>query len=174
MNVKKLILGLGIIGALIIAMYFSPVKPSVIISGSMEPVLLTNSIVFSDYSIPFEQIEKGDIIRYKTESLPREVTHRVYDIRVVDGQKIIQTKGDNNINLDSWFVVESDYKAKVVGNTSFLKPVIDMVFGDITRLSEDEINAKAINLTFGSMAVVGSLMGLSLFVYCKKRKNKEG
>ena len=42
-------------------------KPIVVISNSMEPTHLTNSIVFIDTKTEFKDLEVGDVIQYKHE-----------------------------------------------------------------------------------------------------------
>ena len=57
----------------------SSIKWDLITSNSMEPTLMTNSLVCTDYTIPYEDIEIGDIIRYTEKSITdREIMHRVY------------------------------------------------------------------------------------------------
>ena len=65
----------------------------IILSGSMEPVIRTGSMVLVDTQT--ENIQSGDIIMYRLQK--ENVVHRVVEIQE-DG-KII-TKGDNNENAD--------------------------------------------------------------------------
>jgi len=66
----------------------------VVQSGSMEPAIHTGSVVMvkpaSDYKI-------GDVITFGEVSKTKApITHRIYDIKVVDGNPVYITKGDAN------------------------------------------------------------------------------
>lgn len=173
MRKRSVLIGLGVLSILIvvgfiISSFNSPVKSTIIISGSMEPVLKTNSMVFTDYSIPFEDIEKGDIIRYDNGEIDRNVVHRVFQVNYIDGRKTILTKGDNNEFMDSWVVTEENYKAKVVGNTTILKPVVDLFYGDITKLSSFDLALRSMILCMFLIVLV-ILVVLIIYKIRKKR-----
>jgi len=70
------------------------IKFMVVQSGSMEPAIHTGSVVMikpaSDYKI-------GDVITFGEVSKTKApITHRIYDIKVVDGNPVYITKGDAN------------------------------------------------------------------------------
>lgn len=79
----------------------------VILSGSMEPVIHTGSMVLVDGQT--EDIQLGDIIMYRLKET--NVVHRVVDIRE-DGKLV--TKGDNNENEDFAPVTRPQVCGKVI------------------------------------------------------------
>ena len=79
----------------------------IILSGSMEPVIRTGSMVLVDNQT--EDIQMGDIIMYRLQK--ENVVHRVVEIQE-DG-KII-TKGDNNENADFAPVTQAQVCGKVI------------------------------------------------------------
>lgn len=109
---------------------FSSRRWSLITSNSMEPVLMTNSLVLTDFTVPFEAIEKGDIIRYTETSITdREIMHRVYQKTIQeDGSIILLTKGDNLAAVDRWTVTKEQYKGEVIGCQKWVKPIFDFVY----------------------------------------------
>lgn len=173
MKKRSVFIGLGLLSIFFVVGFitislFSPIKSTIIISGSMEPVLKTNSMVFTDYSIPFEDIEKGDIIRYDNGEIDRNVVHRVFQVNYIDGKKTILTKGDNNEFMDSWVVTEENYKAKVVGNTTILKPVVDLFYGDITKLGSSDLALRSMILCMFLIVLVISVVFV-IYKLSKKR-----
>lgn len=107
---------------------------NMIISGSMEPVLMTNGIVVSDRNVPYEDIKVGDIISYTEEDHERVIQHRVYKITEIEGMgKVIQTKGDNNRLVDPWTVKEDQYQGQVILHLNGVKGFSDWFYaGDAT------------------------------------------
>ena len=89
------LIGLGVI---FLGLFIFGIRPYVVLSGSMEPEIKTGSVVFVNQNVKFSELEKGDIITYKTGDVM--VTHRVHE---KNGDKII-TKGDANDSLDGGFV----------------------------------------------------------------------
>lgn len=72
-------------------------------SGSMEPSIHIGSIVISK---PFDNYQKGDIITFKAEKdrLAKNpkytTTHRVFEVKTVEGEEEYITKGDANNSPD--------------------------------------------------------------------------
>ncbi|CAM4120677.1 signal peptidase [Bacillus manliponensis] len=71
-----------------------------VLSGSMEPTFLTGSIIAIEPTKDGSQYKKDDVITYK-EKEDRIVTHRIIDVKNVNGQVMYETKGDNNNGPDS-------------------------------------------------------------------------
>lgn len=82
------------------------IRPAIVVSGSMEPVIHTGSMVFVDTNE--RDIVERDIIAFDAEGTT--VTHRVVGIRE-DG---FVTKGDANESNDPGIVGQSDVEGKVV------------------------------------------------------------
>ena len=51
-------------------------------------------------------IEKNDIIYYRYDN--KYITHRVYDIKLINNNYVFYTKGDNNQYIDNWTISEDD------------------------------------------------------------------
>jgi len=92
-------------------------------SGSMEPAIHTGSIVISK---PSDNYQKGDIITFKAEKdrlvkNPRYITtHRIYEIKNIDGKEEYVIKGDANNTPD----IELASKDLVLGKTIFSIPLL--------------------------------------------------
>lgn len=97
--------------------YIQPIKPYVVLSGSMEPAIQTGAVAVVSpkafgYSI-------GDIITYSLGNATT-ITHRVTSLKEENGQVVYQTKGDANENADPSVVP----KSAVVGSVIFSVPYI--------------------------------------------------
>lgn len=94
-------------------------KGFVVSSGSMEPTLQVNDALTADTSVPFEELQIGEIIVFnKPGSEEGIIVSRVFEIgNDADGTRIINTKGDNNpepINGTDIGIREVDYVGKIV------------------------------------------------------------
>ncbi|HEX8923781.1 MAG TPA: signal peptidase I [Patescibacteria group bacterium] len=76
-----------------------PYKLYTVISGSMEPAIHTGSVVMVT---PSKTYRKGDIITFWPSSTAADstVTHRIADLKTVDGRPSVVTKGDANNTTD--------------------------------------------------------------------------
>lgn len=92
-------------------------KPVVVLSGSMEPFMETNSLVIVKET---QDIKENDVIMFSADD-ETMVCHRVVGI---DGEGKITTKGDNNETADFSKVILSDVKGKVVMRMNFLSGII--------------------------------------------------
>jgi signal peptidase len=96
-------------------------KVLTVISGSMEPAIGTGSVVVvkpeSDYKI-------GDVITFGPYSKTKApTTHRIHDIKVVEGQVVYITKGDANNAPDPREIQKKD----VVGKVLFSVPLVGYI-----------------------------------------------
>lgn len=96
--------------ALLLLLLLAGIKPYVVKSGSMEPALPTGSLCFINHRAPYEKIQEGDLVAFRT-SLGQKVLHRV--IRVTD--QGLETKGDANEVSDGISVTEENYLGKELG-----------------------------------------------------------
>ncbi len=81
-------------------------RPILVLTGSMEPYMLTNGICLTKEVTSIDQLELGDVITYHTlteEGRKIRITHRII---ALDNGKIY-TKGDNN-NVDDGFPLSID------------------------------------------------------------------
>jgi len=97
-------------------------RPVLVLTGSMEPYMMTNGLALTKQVDSMDDLELGDVVTYhlydengdlmRNESgLPIRITHRII---AIDGEKIY-TKGDNN-NVDDGFALGIDnIEAEVVG-----------------------------------------------------------
>ncbi|WP_324823584.1 signal peptidase I [Sinanaerobacter sp. ZZT-01] len=163
---KKTVFSLIIIFVILVGVIYnlSPLKTNVIVSGSMEPVLMTNSLVFTNTDISFDDIEKGDIICYNNVNIERNIMHRVYQVSYIDGEKIIMTKGDNLGAPDPWTVKESDYKGKIVGGINIVKPLLDCLYGNVLELNTTELRIKV----FAMSAILVGLCTVGIISFKKR------
>lgn len=87
-------------------------RPYIVLSGSMEPNLQVGDLVVAG-QVGEEQIETGDVITFEGAD-GAVITHRVVDIIIKDGEKLCQTKGDNNNAKDTGLVSIESIKGKYI------------------------------------------------------------
>ena len=96
-----------------------------VITDSMEPAIPVGALILNKET-EIDSVKIGDIICFRSmESYMYGsiVTHRVVDIKTIDGQIALTTRGDANNSEDSYYVVESNFIGKVIsvtGEDSFL------------------------------------------------------
>ena len=95
-----------------------PFQPSVVLSGSMRPVMDAGDVVIIA-KIPTDTIEVGDIIQFR---MPEKITimHRVIEIQETGGAKSFITKGDDNDAPD----IDPVIPGNVIGKVVFTVPKI--------------------------------------------------
>ncbi len=98
-------------------------KIMTVISGSMAPAIKMGSVVVvkpaSDYKIE-------DVITFGPYSKTKAPTsHRIYDIKVVDGQPVYITKGDANNAPDTREIQKKDVLGKVLFDIPYLGFAVD-------------------------------------------------
>lgn len=70
-------------------------------SGSMEPQIHTGDVIYVK-DVPFQKLQKGDVVTYSLNQGRTIVTHRVEKIDQKNG--LLQTKGDANKETDSAWI----------------------------------------------------------------------
>lgn len=89
-------------------------KSFVIVSGSMEPTIMTGDAILVK-EVPQEEIKVNDIISFLQEET--NVTHRVIEITEENGIQKYKTKGDNNNTEDrekvTYEQIEGKYQFKI-------------------------------------------------------------
>lgn len=112
--------------ALLGAPRFASVEPRIVLSGSMEPEILTGSVAYINKNVKSEDIEVGDIIAFNIgeESV---VVHRV--VAINETESCFVTKGDANEELDFNPISFSDYEGKVVGSIPMLGYLLEKIKG---------------------------------------------
>lgn len=111
------------------------IKPYIVLSGSMEPVIQTGSMAYINSNADPYAIQIGDIITYKLAD--HTVTHRVVDKTLTS----VITKGDANEENDFSPVLRSSILGKYIFSipylgylysyisTPYLFPVLVSLFG---------------------------------------------
>lgn len=113
-------------------------KPTIVVTGSMEPTIEVNSIVILE-KVNISDINIDDIIQFNNKHLGYSVMHRVVGI----GKDFVMTKGDNNDRADSFIVTNEDIIGRVVEiHNEFAKP-LSAIFGkiDINNFRQSIIRA---------------------------------
>lgn len=88
-----------------------PIYPSVIATGSMEPIIKPGDIIIVNKNIKTD-LDIGDIIQFRKDNIL--ISHRIIDIIEEENTKKYITKGDNNTIKDSDPVSPEQIKGKVV------------------------------------------------------------
>ena len=92
-------------------------RPVLVLSGSMEPYMETNSVAIVKKT---KDIQEGDVVMFRIDKDTR-VCHRAVDI---DAEGNITTKGDNNEVADFDKVTKNMVEGKVVIRMNFLSGLI--------------------------------------------------
>ena len=96
-----------------------------VVTDSMEPAIPVGALILNKET-DIEKIQVGDIVCFRSlESYMNGniVTHRVVDIKTIDGKIALTTRGDSNNSEDSYYVVADNFIGKVIaitGEDSFL------------------------------------------------------
>ena len=104
--------------ALIITVFFlvPGIRPMIVMSGSMEPVMPTGSLCFVNTHCDFSDVKTNDIITYTV--MDAKITHRAVKINKEEGYLV--TKGDNNESEDIGVVNRENYYGKVMVHIPYM------------------------------------------------------
>lgn len=92
-----------------------PIYPSVIATGSMEPMIKPGDVILVDKAKDIEDInglKVGDVIQFKRDDIL--ISHRIIDIKESKQGIVYKTKGDNNSSSDSELVKPENIKGMIV------------------------------------------------------------
>lgn len=92
---------------------FMGYKPFIVLSGSMEPTILTGDIVLTRETAAGE-IARNDIITFRTDK-DTVITHRVTEVVTDNGTVSFLTKGDANVGADANVVKPEMLEGKYLG-----------------------------------------------------------
>ena len=120
-----IVLLLGISGLFVASLLPIPgnVQLKIVKSGSMEPNILTGSVVVIK---PEAMYAVNDVVTFGADtgsSIP--TTHRIIDQRIENGQTLFQTKGDANEEADQNTILPRDVIGKVVFAIPYAGYVLD-------------------------------------------------
>jgi signal peptidase len=102
--VASLLLGVGLLGFLFLAVgpHLLGYRTATMLTGSMEPGIAPGDVVVT-VPRPASELAVGDVISYHIPVEDHRVeTHRVTEVRHVDGKVVFRTQGDANDNVDPW------------------------------------------------------------------------
>ena len=92
-------------------------------SGSMAPAIKMGSVVVAK---PAENYQIGDVITFGPYTRTQApTTHRIYDIKVTDGNPVYITKGDANNAPDQREITKRDIVGKVLFSIPYLGYAVD-------------------------------------------------
>ena len=137
-------------------LYFDGVRPTIIITDSMEPTIMVNSIVMVE-DVQFDDIELDDIIRYNS-SRGFSIVHRV----VASGDGFLITKGDNNSAVDSEKVTPDMLNGRVVSINDKYIPLITLIIG---RFEIGHFRQGIIRMALGFVGAALVVTALALLLY---------
>ena len=86
---------------------FCGIHKYLVVSSSMEPSLYAGDIVFVNNNTAFDDVEIGDVIIFKYKDI--NVIHRVVEETLIDGEKHLKTKVDNNECADGYLTTEENF-----------------------------------------------------------------
>lgn len=92
-----------------------PIYPSVIATGSMEPMISPGDVILVSKATGIEGIKllkTGDVIQFRRDTIL--ISHRILDIREEDGSISFKTKGDNNSIADADWVEAQQVRGKII------------------------------------------------------------
>lgn len=146
------------------------IRCSFIVSGSMEPTIMTGALVFYNVNIPYEEIKEKDIIKIRVKNFfddsainefnefnpsDRCATHRVYKIVYNEsGEKWVYTWGDNRQTPDSWVIYEENYEGKMVFKINLIAPAVNRLYGDLVDKNNNNDDIGGYRVTFLSLCFI--------------------
>ncbi|MDQ1284299.1 MAG: signal peptidase [Patescibacteria group bacterium] len=93
-------------------------KTLVVLSGSMEPAIRTGSVILVK---PAAEYKVGDIVTFGESGKSKTpTTHRIFEIKEVDGKKAYVTKGDANNSPDQKTVSQGEIIGKLITGAPYV------------------------------------------------------
>ena len=89
-----------------------PVYPSVIVTGSMEPMIYPGDVILVKKINDIKQVQIGDVIQFERDHV--RISHRIIKIVTKDGVPNYVTRGDNNNAEDSQLVSPEQIRGEVI------------------------------------------------------------
>ena len=88
-----------------------PIYPSVIATGSMEPMIKPGDVILIQ-KIDGTTVKVGDVIQFQRDNIL--ISHRIIEVLEVDEAKAYRTKGDNNSSPDDDFVKPEQIMGRIL------------------------------------------------------------
>jgi len=114
-----------IAGLLIISVFpiTGNIKFMIVQSGSMEPEIKMGSVVMVK---PMQEYKIGDVITFGEITRTKSpTTHRIYDIKIIEGEPYYITKGDANEGPDQKEVLKREIIGKTLLSIPYLGYAVD-------------------------------------------------
>jgi signal peptidase len=101
------------IGIIWFAVGVFPIYPSVIATGSMEPMIMPGDVILVRKVKDISEVQVGDVIQFRRDSIL--ISHRILEIKENDKTGIsYRTKGDNNNGPDRELVKPEDIRGEII------------------------------------------------------------
>jgi signal peptidase len=115
-----LITGVAVLAAVAAGiMAWAGYRPQPVLSGSMEPTLPVGSLAVAK-AVPADTVREGDVITFgRPNGQPGTITHRIADIEIRKGHRVLTTKGDANRSADPWSLRLPDQAGKHVATVPY-------------------------------------------------------
>lgn len=89
-----------------------PVYPSVVVTGSMEPMIYPGDVILVKKYTDIKEVQIGDVIQFERDHI--RISHRITELITKDGIPSFRTKGDNNNTEDSELVDPEQIRGKII------------------------------------------------------------
>ncbi len=89
-----------------------PVYPSVVVTGSMEPMIYPGDVILVKKTTDIKEVQIGDVMLFERDNI--KISHRVTQIITKDGVPNYRTKGDNNNAEDVELVSPQQIRGEVI------------------------------------------------------------
>lgn len=89
-----------------------PIYPSVILTGSMKPMIKPGDVIVVKKIVDTDLLNPGDVIQFKRDSIM--ISHRIMQVIDREGKKSYITKGDNNSTADFAPVKPEQIRGKII------------------------------------------------------------
>lgn len=89
-----------------------PVYPSVIATGSMEPMIMPGDVILVKRIDDINSLKKDDVIQFRRDDIL--ISHRIIEIKDEKEGRSFRTKGDNNSAPDGDYVKPEQIKGRII------------------------------------------------------------
>lgn len=90
------------------------IRPYIVMSGSMEPAILTGSLCFVNTNAEFADVREGDVIAFRS-AMGTVVTHRAVAVT----EHGVETRGDSNRVSDGITTTEENYVGETMASLPY-------------------------------------------------------
>jgi len=89
-----------------------PVYPSVVVTGSMEPMIHPGDVILVKKIADINEVQIGDVIQFERDRI--RISHRITGVITKDGVPNYRTKGDNNNADDPQLVSPEQIRGEII------------------------------------------------------------